>query len=204
MFVVLILLTWVSGGTLRDLFAEVQKHLEELTIENWAKLALTLQESLPFVPTSPRRGIDEANLPARLGTRLAAVCLLRAARPHESKFYDKYLSSYTGKDATILQICGQVCAGRLLTGKTTKVNALLEKLKHAYRFAALDEYGFRTGDIHLREPRLQLNIARTILRTPLEFPLFLTYVAERTLHEHTATRVVPVGVVAERDRWSWG
>ncbi len=204
MFCALLLLTWGSLATLTTLASELDLLLADLDEHSWCLLSQAVKDSSRYRASRDRElPIDAKSLPPQLGPRTASVLTIRANHGARDQLYDIYLSDYGGNDATVLQACGQIAAGRLPEPSSDSMK-LLAVIARSYAAGSLDEE-FTFAEYHRlrRGVALPLIVAQRVLERPAKYPGFLVAMAEATVNTDTAALIVPVGDIADRENWSF-
>jgi uncharacterized protein YheU (UPF0270 family) len=204
LFCLLLLLAWGSPSTLTALAAELDPILANLDEHHWYLLNQSLQESVGY-RRSGAQGlevvIDIKRLPLRLGPRTASALTIRSVQGTRYELYDAYLKDYNGSDSAVLHACGQIALSLILvaSGDSTK---LLDVIARSYACGPwyddpVEYHRFR------RSMSLSLSAAERVLAAPVSYPGFLVAMAEAKLSTYTAANSIPVGLVADRENWSF-
>jgi hypothetical protein len=198
----LALLTWGSHRTIAELAGHIELALDRLPAKEWQRLMRTVRQSVFLVREHVRENVlpfDVDALPVSLSARTAAALGLRAKGDVGQAIYLKYLTSYQGHDAVIWGFC-QRAATQLLFRDPENWQAHLTTIERSYAEGAsfeapgLPEYARRAET-------LALPIARTIAEHSDKFPGQLVTLAECVCRRDIASRITPVGLIAQRDGW---
>jgi hypothetical protein len=198
----LTLLTWGSHRTIAELAAHIESALDRLPTTEWQRLMRTVRQSIFLVREHVRENVlafDVDALPGSLSARAAATFGLRAKGDVGQTIYLKYLASYQGYDPVIWGFC-QRAATQLLFHDPRNWQAHLSTIERSYAEGApfetsgLPEYARRADT-------LALPIARTIAEYSDKYPGQLVTLAESVCRRDVASRITPVGLIAQRDGW---
>ena len=198
----LALLTWGSHRTIAELAGHIELALDRLPAREWQRLMRTVRQSVFLVREHVRENVlpfDVDALPVSLSARTAAALGLRAKGDVGRAIYLKYLTSYQGHDAVIWGFC-QGMAMQLLFRDPGNWQAHLNTIERSYAEGASFE-ALRLPEYARRAETLALPIARTIAEHSDKFPGQLVTLAESICRRDVASRITPVGLIAQRDSW---
>jgi hypothetical protein len=204
MFVALVLLTWGSPATLVELSERLAEILDDLSSENWYRMFRTVRNSIFAVHDEIRHryiSFDLGSLPNRLSERVATAFGLRARIEDRQTFYLKYLANYRGTDLIVLDFC-QDGALDLPNLNTASWSPNLNLISRSYAAGVISESPVLRRAISHRETRVvPTRVAERIASSPDRYPNYLVAFAEATCRERVASKIVPVGNIAQRDSW---
>jgi hypothetical protein len=204
MFVALVLLTWGSPATLVELSARLAELLDALSSENWYRTFRTVRNSIYSIHDEIRHrfiSFDLQSLPNRLSERVATAFGLRARVEDRQTFYLKYLAHYRGTDLIVLDFCQD---GALDLPNLNKVswNPNLNLISRSYAAGVISEAPALRRAVTQRQTRVvPTRVAERIASSPDRYPNYLVAFAEATCRESVASKIVPVGNIAQRDGW---
>ncbi|MBE9005462.1 NTPase (NACHT family)-like protein [Fortiea sp. LEGE XX443] len=207
MFIILVLVTWASSLTLVTLANSINDYIGTLSSDNWQRLydsvenAVTLTEDLGNRMIHYNVDLMSKNLDARTVTLLA----LRAKEQSKKKLYSSYLSTYDKSDPLVLKFC-QELALDLLQENQTNWHPVLEVIAQSYAKGQISEgyasYGFVRRIARRTETNsLPTELAEEIAEHPNRYPGFLVAAAEAICKDIVASKTIPVGEIARRDKW---
>ena len=202
MFIILVLFTWGSSSTITHLISLINACIDTLSDEEWQRLYSSAVTSYAYTnaQTSQRLlSFEMKFLPESLNAR--SVTLLGVRAKDVNELYFKYLEDYSGSDLVVLEFC-QTVALNLLSSKKTSWNSALKVIKQSYMKGALsDRYAFQYFSRRTSENSLPDYIAEEISRQPDCYPAFLVLAAEAKCKNIVASKILPVGEIARRDKW---
>jgi hypothetical protein len=198
----LTLLTWGSPRTIAESAERIETALGRLPEKKWQCLMQTVRQSVFLVREYVREKVlpfDVDAFPVSLSARTAAALGLRAKGDVAQTIYLKYLTSYQGHDPVIWGFC-QGMAMQLLFRDPGNWQAHLNTIERSYAEGASFEAS-RLPEYARRAETLALPIARTIAEHSDKFPGQLVTLAESVCRRDVASRITPVGLIAQRDSW---
>jgi hypothetical protein len=198
----LILLTWGSHRTIAELAGRIEEALERLPAKVWQRLMRGVRLSVLMVGEHVRENalpFDVDVFPTSLSTIAAAALGIRAKADVGQKIYLKYLASYQGHDRVIWGFC-QRAATELLFNDAANWQAYLSVIERSYAEGAAFEAAGRP-EYSRRADTLDLPVARAIAEQPDKYPGQLVSMAESVCRRDVASRITPVGLIAQRDGW---
>ena len=203
MLIALVILTWSSGGTLATLADEIGTLLSSLSLVSWYRVIRAVQLSNRVTHEEMKDGLisfDLRSLSKSLSERAATAFGLRARQEDRHAFYRRYLSGYAGKDRIILEFCQEEALDIANLNKPSW-NPNLKLIAKSYAEGVIsDRHVFRRfGQRHLK--LAPITIAKKIAENAAKYPSYLVEYAEAACRENVASRIVPVGKIASRDRW---
>ena len=204
MLIALILLSWGSSSTLINLAKSIEACLDQLTQDNWYLLMQTVRRSVSLIHEDFRESLlyfDLALLPGDLSDRTVTAFGMRAKRENREPFYHKYFQEYTGTDHITLEFC-QNEALNYSDIRKPSWNPNLDLIANSYAQGAIsDPYAFHGFQPHRNIRSLPIMVAEKIASKPDKYPSYLVTFAEATCREVVASKIVPVGIIAEKDGW---
>ena len=203
MLLTLVLLTWGSSSTLTALSEQLDVVLNRLNVSNWYRVIRSV-ESCVFATQEESRNrsltFDLKKLPKSLSERLAAAFGSRAKDEQRRVFYQKYLHNYVGVDRITLEFC-QDEALDLANLNEPSWNPNLDLVARSYA-AGIISHRFTFRRLGPRQTlRAPISIAQKIAANAEKYPAYLVDYAEAVCREDVASRIVPVGSIAKRERW---
>jgi len=204
MFVSLVFLVWASPNTILSLSEVVDPVFCQLPMEKWQHVINSMKEIVPSVRKHTHDGLfslDIIGLPGNLSERTLSVIGMRAKREHAENLYLKYLSDYQGSDPTILEFC-QETALNLAKTNPNYWQRTLEIISRSYaKGIVFDANITRISDLDTDSYSIPEEIAKEITGKPQNYPRQLVALAETKCREIVASKIVPVGEIAQRDEW---
>jgi hypothetical protein len=204
MLITLVLLTWGSSSTLIALARSIEDFINRLTLDNWYLLMESVQRTMSLVHEDLREGLshfDLSSLPGELTDRTATAFGMRARREERHAFYLKYFQNYCGTDIITLEFC-QIEALDYLNFRKPSWNPNLDLIARSYAAGAIsDPYIFHRHPMHRIIRSFPITAADKIASNPDKYPNYLVTHAEATCKEIVASRIIPVGTIAEKEGW---
>ena len=131
---------------------------------------------------------------------LTLICL-RSKNNIRRSIYLEYLKEYDGTDSSILKLCHDMSL-EFLSEDYSKWEKVRDVIQKSYaRGVVFEPYLFHrlSRDITIRN--IPDKVAREIGSNPSNYPGFLVAIAEMKLKEIVASKVIPVGETAIKDKW---
>lgn len=202
--VCLLWLTWASENTIMQSFQEFNSLVAGFTEDDWARLFDSVEHGLALTLTqSGDRQIElsMASLPESLSPRACVAIALRTRPTTQMELYSKYLTHYEGGDARILQFCQNIAVRRLNMGDEHWQDSL-HVIQRCFAKGVISErFAYQQFVRRTQKNSIPLEHAIHIIKNADHYPTFLVAAAESKCRESVARKIVPVGRVAERDRW---
>jgi hypothetical protein len=203
-FVLLVALTWGNLNVLTSNLEELEALVTDLDQSRWTRLVYDARRANAFA--GPRAGIrvkvdlDIEVLPNRLSPRVAALIGQRIQAT--DRICRKYLRSFDSDDSVVLELLAEEALDTKRFGKSSW-KPDLEMLRKCYKLGlAFEPYNFAFEHARRHDPTsVPLDIARQITMSPSAFPEFLLAYAEERCRQEVASSVVPVAVIADREKW---
>ena len=207
MFITLVLVTWGSSKTLENLAISIDSYIEKLSFDNWQRLYRSIEDTIALIQDLHERMIyfNVDSMPKTLGARTVTLFTFRAKEQSKRKLYVSYLSAYTESDPLVLKLC-QEFALDLLQRNETDWHPVLEVIAQSYAKGAISEeyasylFARRVAKKGEKNP-LPIDLAEEIAEHPDRYPGFLVAVAEAICKNIVASKTIPVGEIARRDKW---
>ena len=202
-FILLILVTWSSAKTLEKIIPILDQSVITLSNNIWQNLYLSIENALELIPPSSDRnvsiGMEKIN--KSLHPRTLALVCLRSRNNIRKSIYLEYLKEYDGTDSSILKLCHDMSL-EFLSEDYSKWEKVRDVIQKSYaRGVVFEPYLFHrlSRDITIRN--IPDNVATEIGSNPSNYPGFLVAIAEIKLKEIVASKVIPVGETAIKDKW---
>jgi hypothetical protein len=200
----LLWLTWASENTIMQSLQEFNSLLAGLDNDDWARFFDSVEHGIALTLTqSGDRQIElnVASLPETLSLRACVALALRTHPKTQMELYHKYLTTYEGDDMRILQFCQNV-AVRLLTMGNEYWQDSLRMIQRRFERGVISErFAYQQFIRQAQKTSIPLQYVIDIVKNADHYPTFLVAAAESKCRESAATKIVPVGRVAARDRW---
>jgi hypothetical protein len=203
----LVLLSWASVGTLRELCPTVATAVESLSDDAWQGLMSSLRVAVALFHDGNQRNrpiLHADLLPSALSSRAVVALSARTAGAERTRIYRTFLRNYAGDDASVLGFCQERAIESLKSEPVPDGwRADLELIRKGYtKGIASPARGLYAG-IRWRPaaPLLALEVAEEITSNAANLPTQLVAVAEARCRHAVAERIVPVGKVAALDGW---
>lgn len=200
----LVFCTWASIPTVLKLADTVSELLDELPTEKWHQLAEGLRFIYWGVASSRRSNLSLYSLPEKLHERLVVSLGQSLSWEGASKLYEKYLSSYNGKDVAILSFCAESALRQPTSDHAVWVHAL-EIIRKLYRRGVVADLHSIT-DPPYRYPRslgetFPINIAKQVAEEPDKYPRSLVFVAAERCQAEIEENLVAVRDISIQESW---
>lgn len=205
MFLSLLLLSWASPITLQSNTGLLDELLEALSEKEWHLLISSIKKCMPTTNHgNTNSGLIKFNfnqLPAKLTSRTAVALALRGKQEQTGTFYQKYLSKYDGSEHTILEFC-QKEALDLNNIMSPTWNPNLDIISRSYlKGIIFAPYAFQQMVRHPHMDKFPIEVAEQIVSHANKYPGHLVAFAESICRQVVASKIIPVGEIAERDQW---
>ncbi len=204
MFISLVFLTWASSNTLVSLSEAMGTIFDQLSVDNWYIVMRSVQQSLSMIHGQANENLlsfDINALPENLSERTVAAIGIRAKREHAVCLYQKYLIDYQGSDPTVLEFCQRAAIDLAKIDPNHWQQALAIIAKSYAKGIMLDAQAFRISASTTNTYRLPIKIAEEITENSEKYPRSLVAFAEEICREVVASKVVPVGKIAQTEGW---
>lgn len=204
MLIALGLMTWGSSSTLVTLAKSIERILEFLTEDNWYLVMRSIKRSLSLIYEDQSAGLlyfNLTSLPRDFSNRAATAFGLRAKKEERKAFYSQYFGEYSGTDNITLEFC-QNEALDLANFRKPSWNPNLDLIAKSYEKGIISDPLTMHRFLNYRNIHsLPIKFAEKIASTPDKFPTYLVRYAEASCRESVASKIIPVGTIAENDGW---
>jgi hypothetical protein len=202
-FTCLVFLSWAGPSLLNALASELDSILSELPEPEWNHLCEALTAMLFDGGWKPLRAwelrIDA--LPEGMSARTVACYGIRSDDECAIKLYDKYLGTYAGDDQFALEMCLR-CAIATAGEGVESWRQSLPSIARSYQKGGIRDRLFGRRFVQAMKPtKMPVEIARMVIDNADKYPTDIVGVADDVCRQDISDRIVPVGVVAERDGW---
>ena len=201
MLCALVFMTWGSTNSITQLIDVIDNAVVSLSDDDWHRLHNAVREAVILTRQARDRfaAIEPDALPKVLDAKTVTLLALRTKNAH--KLYLRYLTDYMGPDTRVLEFC-QNNALNLLGSNQVSWQATLNAIAKSYQKGAISErYAARIFARRTTQEQLPEDIAKEVLSNPSLYPSFLVSAAEAQYRNLVASRIVPVGKIAEQDKW---
>jgi hypothetical protein len=200
----LIFITWASSKTLKKLISEFNESVSSLSDLVWQNVYRSVEEALNL-QYSPQNllhiSLDSNQMDISLNPRTAILISLRAKTETRKSLYLKYLKKYNGSDALILKACHDMSL-ELLSNDYSVWDEVHDVIQRSYtKGIVFEPYIFHRLNREITSRNIPEEIAREIVSSPNSYPGFLVAIAEMKMKEKVASKVIPVGETAIKDKW---
>jgi hypothetical protein len=185
-----------------ELAGRIDLALERLSSKEWQRLMRTVRQSVFMVSEHVRENglpFDVDAFPRSLSPRAAAALGIRAKADIGQGIYLEYLASYQGHDPVIWGFC-QRAATQFLFHDAANWQTYLSVIERSYAEGVVFE-AIGLPEYARRADTLALPVARAIAEHPDKYPGQLVTMAESVCRRDVASRITPVGLIAQRDGW---
>jgi hypothetical protein len=200
-FASLILITWGSRYTIEELAYKIGEAIQTLPFDLWKTLIQSIKLSINLVSQTnieSKKGPMVSVLPNNLTLRGAVAIATSSKLEDAQSIYTKYLRDYNGDDPIIWAFCQDMAVVLLRNDPDQWVNCLAI-IQKSY---ALGCYGnYYAYEYRRQKEGIPLAAAQLITKNPEKFPSFLVALAETVCKNDVSKGIVPVGIIAERDKW---
>jgi hypothetical protein len=197
-------LTWASENTIMQSFQEFSCLVASLESDEWARFFDSVERGITLTQTQSDGRLIELDLqtlPASIPPRACVALGLRSRPETRLKLYRKYLADYNYEDVRVLQFCQNIAVRLLLKGERYWHDAL-RMISHCFTKGVVSEpFAYVQFIRRAGSNAFPSQFAVDIIKNANQYPGFLVAAAESKCRENLAKKIVPVGQVAERDRW---
>lgn len=135
----------------------------------------------------------------KLTNRFLSILSFRFNEKNRHSFLLDHISLTEKFEVINSEMIVSLCVNLLKTNDTI----YLEKIKNVYKDISnlndpLEYFRYFT---RLNEKDMSMNIAYSIMKTPVDYPQLLISMAEKKYFNHVCTEMVPVGKTAEENKW---
>jgi hypothetical protein len=205
-FISLVLLTWGSSKTLMSLSEIVGTFFDQLSAEQWYHIIHSVKQSLSLLHGQSNGDLlafDISALSESLSERTVIAIGIRAKPDHAISLYQRYLLNYQGSDRTVLEFC-QEAAIDLAKSNPTHWEQVLAIIAKSYAHGIiLDPHPFYTFTNSSKRYQFPPKIAEEITENFEKYPRYLVTFAEEICRAEVASKVTPVGQIAQREGWTF-
>lgn len=201
MLFLLVLFIWATPAVVKSVLPRLASLIDSLPTEEWYKLFDAIETNKWKGPQRNKTKSQELLdiLPKEVSDRIVLCVGARLSMNAQHALYRVRLLNYSGQDRKILAVC-QWFAGHALFSKPSDPNPYLSLLKRGYQ-QGVEQIDPRLGKAMSGwTPPLDLSVAEAIAAHPDEYPSFLLKTAEQVCQFHTASEVIPVGIVAQNEK----
>lgn len=177
---------------------------DSLSSNNWQHVVNALKDVITGIRSHKSNSLlslDVDSLPRDLSDRTLVALSIRLKPELEEKLYLKYFTNYDGSDLTILNFC-QESLIKLAKNDPYYWQQTLEVIEKNYSMGIpilLDI--FSSLERETETNLLPAHIAETITSHGDKYPRSLVRIAELKCREVVSSKIIPVGVTAEKDQW---
>jgi hypothetical protein len=191
--VVLVMHQFAPMDLILSLSDEISGALDRLPALAWHQLARACSAL-----EAPIISVGTLGFPSSTSPRLAALLVDRLSPDDGMVIYERYLAGYNANDTSVLQKCANLALQGLC--KPGMRAQSLQVVSNIYNQDICPRISPR--HLHLeKEDRMPIDAARSVCSNPMDFPLSLIAKAETVLTTQAGSQSIPVGQVAERDKW---
>jgi hypothetical protein len=202
-FTLLMLVTWSSAKTLERIIPILDQSVTRLPNNIWENLYNSIENALELIPPASDRNasIDMDKIYKSLHPRTLTLICLRSKNNIRRSIYLEYLKEYDGTDSSILKLCHDMSL-EFLSEDYSKWEKVRDVIQKSYvRGVVFDPYLFHRLSRDMTIKNIPDKVATEIGSNPSNYPGFLVAIAEMKLKEIVASKVVPVGETAIKDKW---
>ena len=146
--------------------------------------------------------IDGKELGKVVSERLAMALSQRVGKKARNKLFQKYLSEYKGGDVVVAEFCQAVAIESVFEDGMHEWKRRISRISDRYKNGIRSFGGWRPWRYMTGRDPMSLEVAIEIRENNEIFPIALVGWAERVYRAAgIARKVVPVGNVAEREKW---
>ncbi len=200
-FSLLVLLTWAGPTVLIKNVRLIDDKIQAIDSASWLRLNEALQLNYLVAPERREISIDLSALPPTTSPRTLVSLARRLSDADAGDLFRRRLSEYTDNDLVVLEFC-QRCALQAALENPRSWEKWLPIIARTYsKGVVADRYlGHRL--VHaIRTQPLPRATAEAIVQESDAYPVELVAMAERACRQYVAEEVIPVGIVAEKQKW---
>jgi len=201
-FTLLVLITWASSKTLERMIPQIDELTQRISNPTWEKLYNSVEESLDLTQSSERNiSLDIHQIGDSLNPKTVILISLRAKPNTRKSLYSKYLKEYNGSDTSILKLCHNMSL-EFLAIDYSMWEEVRNVIQRSYaKGVVFEPYFFHRLNREITSQTIPNDVAQEIVSNPSAYPGFLVAIGEMKLKEIVASKVVPVGETAIKDKW---
>jgi hypothetical protein len=204
MSILLTLITWGSSNTIVQLSQLIDETVQELSYSEWQRVHRSVEETIQFTREQANDRLikfDPKKLSNFGNQRTVALLGTRTKAETRKVIYSRYLSKYNGDDPIILRFCQNNALDLLESGEINWHDAL-DVIAQSYAKGIVSErYAFHRFIRRTKNQIIPRDMAQEIALNPHRYPGYLVAAAETVCKNMVASTIVPVGKIAERDKW---
>jgi hypothetical protein len=205
MLFLVVLFTWATPAVVKSLLPNLDILVDSLPTQKWYNLFDAIRAHRWEGPGQRNKAKSQElvdALPKNVSDRTVLCVAVRLELEVERALYRAKLLNYSGHDHRILSVC-QWFAGHGLFSEPNNLRPYLNLIKRGYH-QGVDQSEYWTS-MSMRGYYLSfdLHVAEVIAAHPEEYPSFLSKSAEQVCQAHTASKVIPVGIVAKEEKWAF-
>jgi hypothetical protein len=193
--IVLAAITWCSQAALPRLLPIIEQEVSKLGDAEFRRLFVALRRSLdsPTRPWASTSVIDAYPLAPRM-----AALLFERTRSEE--LFVRVIATYDGSEAHLVDM-QQEWAIEMLAFRRDDWRGALEVVSKAYKRGGLSRRFAYPTFTHHRNIAMPADVARAVVHDAELYPGYVVAMAQEVCRAIVAEAIVPVGQVAERDKW---
>lgn len=198
----LVMFTWASPKALKSNLDKVDELLKGLQDEAWKNIFESVDRGIFLRQSSSQKlTLDISRLSDLLSPRTIVLLSLRTGKSTRNSLYLKYLNEYDGTDTLILKFCFKVSLD-FLEEDYANWNQVKDVIQRIYlKGFAFEAYTFHRLSREMARRKMPSSIAVEIASNASSYPGFLVAMAEARVKDEVASKVIPVGDIAEKDNW---
>jgi hypothetical protein len=196
----LVFFAWASAETILQLKDLAEVLLDELGPEQWGKLMKRIQSISISSRLRARGTLLGQDLPSKMSERLCVALGSRMKPDAAEEIYRRYLTSYSGKNPTMLAFC-EGSALQLAHDHPDYWPQALALVLRKYKLRLSNDEYFWMARGEFLPDGLPSEVAQQIASEPRKYPRFLVYLAEGRCQLDVETKLPSIADVAEADGW---
>ena len=200
-FLLLLVFCWAGRTVILRLKNEIEEKLSELELEWWQKVFKALNSQIWFNEHRRAISVDPSELGDSVSERMVVAMMQRATGKAKKSLFHAYLSEYMGDDPVVLEVCQEVAIAEAVNGDMDELRRKLPSISDRYQRGVRSFTGRHPWAFMTHRESMSLKLAERIVEESEKYPMVLLTIAEQVRRASIAERVVPVGEVADNQKW---
>jgi hypothetical protein len=183
---------WASGEALEGVLDFVSETMDGCELKAFALAAESFRHAR-FSGALRDPGLS-MRAQRELSPRVAVLVIRRSSEQSGRAIYEQRLARYRGRDEAVLNHCAA-----MEIGANANWQKALALARRAYRYGVAVQ--FDDGFLGARATGMSLELARTVVERPRNYPFWVVNVAELTCRRYANGVAARVEKVARQERW---
>lgn len=200
-FILLLFFSWAGRTVILRLRGEIDEKLIALNGNWWLKLRRALNnQKIGFEDRRPLN-FDSSECRGMTSERMVIALSRRVSDTVKLSLYENFLSKYEGDDKAVLEFRYRVAVNAVWNGGVKEWQKWLPVISECYNKRDITLFDQQTRMVTSDQRHIPLEVAEIIVRQCNMFPMALVQCAEEVCRDNILNKMIPVGKVAEKDKW---